>query len=113
MKKHQHGMKDLLKKGRIGTPMSERIYDKPEYGVRPRMLQFVECENVLIGNVKLQNSPLWTIHLALLTSYIGSSAHDFRMLRSNKPRDEKSRVHYKTKNTLAILKISKCVFYKS
>ena len=64
MKKHQPGMEDLMRKGRAGAPMSERVYDKPEDGVRPRMLQFVECENVLLEDVRLQNSPSWTVHLA-------------------------------------------------
>ena len=64
MKKHQPGMEDLMRKGRARAPLSERVYDKPEYGVRPRMLQFVECENVLLEDICLQNSPSWTVHLA-------------------------------------------------
>ena len=64
MKGHQPGMEELLVKGRNRVPLSERVYDKPEYGVRPRMLQFVECENVLLEGIKLQNSPSWTVHLA-------------------------------------------------
>lgn len=64
MKKHQPGMEDLMQKGRSLAPMSERVYDKPEDGVRPRMLQFVECANVLLENITLKNSPSWTVHLA-------------------------------------------------
>ncbi len=64
MKKHQPGMEDLMKKGRAGAPMSERVYDKPEDGVRPRMLQFVECENILLEGVRIQNSPSWNVHFA-------------------------------------------------
>lgn len=64
MKKHQPGMEDLMRKGRAGAPMSERVYDKPEDGVRPRMLQFVECENVLLEGVQIQNSPSWNVHFA-------------------------------------------------
>lgn len=64
MKKAQPGMEDLMKKGKALAPMSERIYDKPEDGVRPRMLQFVECENILLEGIKLTNSPSWTVHLA-------------------------------------------------
>ena len=64
MKKAQPGMEDLTAKGRILAPMSERVYDKPEDGVRPRMLQFVECENVLIEDVTMKNSPSWTVHPA-------------------------------------------------
>ena len=64
MKRHQPGMEDLMKKGRARAPMSERVYDKPEDGVRPRMLQFVECENVLLEGITMKNSPSWTVHLA-------------------------------------------------
>ncbi len=64
MKKHQPGMEDLIRKGKALAPLSERVYDKPEDGVRPRMLQFAECENVLLSDVTLKNSPSWTVHLA-------------------------------------------------
>ncbi len=64
MKHHQPGMEDLIKKGKSRRPLSERVYDKPEDGVRPRMLQFVECENVLIENLTFTNSPSWTVHPA-------------------------------------------------
>lgn len=64
MKKQQPGMEDLMKKGKALAPLSERVYDKPGDGVRPRMLQFVECENVLLEDISLKNSPSWTVHLA-------------------------------------------------
>ena len=64
MKKYNIGMQDLILKGRKRAPLSERVYDKPEYGVRPRMLQFVECENVLIEGITMKNSPSWTVHPA-------------------------------------------------
>lgn len=64
MKKNQPGMRDLMVKGANGVPVEERVYDKREDGVRPRMLQFVECENVLIEGVTFKNSPSWTIHPA-------------------------------------------------
>ncbi len=62
MKQHQPGMEDLVKKGKALSPIEERTYDKPEDGVRPRMLQFVECENILIEGITLKNSPSWCIH---------------------------------------------------
>lgn len=64
MKHHQPGMEDLMKKGKALAPLSERVYDKPEQGVRPRMLQFVECKNVLIEGITMYNSPSWTVHPA-------------------------------------------------
>ncbi len=64
MKQHQPGMEDLMRAGREGRPVESRVYDKPEDGVRPRMLQFVECENVLIEGVTFTMSPSWTVHPA-------------------------------------------------
>lgn len=64
MKWHQPGMEELVRKGRARAPLSERVYDKPEDGVRPRMLQFVECESILLDGITLKNSPSWTVHLA-------------------------------------------------
>ena len=62
MKKHQPGMQDLMLKGAACAPMSERVYDKEEMGVRPRFLQLQHCENVLIEGVTFTNSPTWTVH---------------------------------------------------
>jgi len=62
MKNHNIGMSDLMVKGRMLAPLTERVYDRPEQGVRPRMLQFVECENVLIEGITMINSPSWTVH---------------------------------------------------
>ena len=70
MKKQQPGMEDLMKKGKALRPLSERVYDKPEDGVRPRMLQFVECENVLIEGITMKNSPSWTVHPAWCSNII-------------------------------------------
>lgn len=62
MKTHQPGMEDLMIKGAMCAPMSERVYDKEEMGVRPRFLQLQHCEGVLIEGVTFTNSPTWTVH---------------------------------------------------
>lgn len=62
MKTHQPGMEDLMLKGQACAPMSERVYDKEEMGVRPRFLQLQHCEGVLIEGVTFKNSPTWTVH---------------------------------------------------
>ena len=60
---HNRGViRDLLQKGKRGVPLEERVYDKPDFSLRPRMLQFVDCENVLVEGVSFFNSPSWTIH---------------------------------------------------
>jgi len=62
MKHHQPGMEDLMKAGEAGRPMEQRVYDKPEQGVRPRFMQLQHCDNVYIDGVTFQNSPTWTVH---------------------------------------------------
>lgn len=56
------GMTDLQKANKERVPVSNRIYDTRESGVRPEFLQFTECENVLIEDVSFENSPAWTVH---------------------------------------------------
>ena len=67
MKTHQPGMQDLMIKGQNCAPLSERVYDKEEMGVRPRFLQLQHCEDVLIEGVTFINSPTWTVHPVFCT----------------------------------------------
>ena len=60
---HNRGViRDLLQKGKRRVPLEERVYDKPDFSLRPRMLQFVDCENILVEGVTFINSPSWTLH---------------------------------------------------
>lgn len=64
MKDLEGGLYDLARCAKEGVPVEKRVYDKKEDGVRPRFLQFVECENVLIEGVTFKDSPSWTVHPA-------------------------------------------------
>ena len=44
-----------------GVPVEKRILG-PGYGMRPQMVNFVSCTNVLIEDVTLLRSPFWVIH---------------------------------------------------
>lgn len=44
------------------TPVEERIFGSGHY-LRPHLVQFFECQNILIEDVTLANSPFWCIHL--------------------------------------------------
>ena len=44
-----------------GVPVEKRQMG-PGYGMRPQLVNFVECENVLIEDVTLLRSPFWVIH---------------------------------------------------
>lgn len=51
----------LLKQAEDGVPMDERRFTK-EDGLRPQLINFNQCDNILIENVTLLRSPFWVIH---------------------------------------------------
>ena len=52
---------ELLKMSDNGVPAKERKFGMGK-GLRPQLVNFVRCKNVLIENVKLLNSPFWVMH---------------------------------------------------
>lgn len=52
---------ELIKMSDNNVPAAERKFG-PGKGLRPQLVNFVRCENVLIENVRLLNSPFWVIH---------------------------------------------------
>ena len=52
---------DLLKMSDNNVPTSERVFGKGK-GLRPQLVNFVRCENVLIEGVELRDSPFWVMH---------------------------------------------------
>ena len=55
---HEKGIENL-------TPQERAEFDEAEQlsaSGRPRLVEFVECNRVLIDGVTLQNSPMWTLH---------------------------------------------------
>ncbi len=56
------GVIDLYTKGEQGADLNDRVYGTPEFGLRPCMIQFARCENVLIEGIRLENTPFWTVH---------------------------------------------------
>ncbi|MCQ3828615.1 glycoside hydrolase family 28 protein [Microbulbifer elongatus] len=64
----QHGPRGaLMKDVEAGVPVAERIYAEGSF-LRPPLVQFYECDNVLIEGVTLENSPFWVIHPVLCSS---------------------------------------------
>ena len=68
IKSHQlNGSRDrLLKSAEDGIPMDERRFTK-EDGLRPQLINFNQCEGILIEDVTLLRSPFWVIHPLLST----------------------------------------------
>ena len=44
-----------------GTPIEKRIFGEGHY-LRPHLIQFYDCKNILIEGVTIENSPFWTVH---------------------------------------------------
>ena len=56
----------LLKLAEDGVDMDERRFG-PQDGLRPQMINFNQCEGILIEDVTLLRSPFWVIHPLLST----------------------------------------------
>ena len=52
---------ELIKMSDNNVPASERKFGRGK-GLRPQLVNFVRCENVLIEDVRLLNSPFWVMH---------------------------------------------------
>lgn len=52
---------ELLKMSDNNVPVKERQFGMGK-GLRPQLVNFMRCENILIENVRLLNSPFWVIH---------------------------------------------------
>ena len=44
-----------------GVPVAERVFGEGHY-LRPSMVQFYECENVLVEGVRILDAPFWCVH---------------------------------------------------
>jgi polygalacturonase len=58
------GSGTLRRMGADGVPVEERIFGEAQW-MRPSMIQFLDCTNVLIEGVKVVDSPFWVIHPVL------------------------------------------------
>lgn len=56
----QDGSK-LHKMAEIGVPVDQRV-KAPEAHLRPSMVQFIECNRVLVQDIRLVESPFWVLH---------------------------------------------------
>jgi polygalacturonase len=47
-----------------GVPVEERVFGAGHY-LRPHLIQFYECRNILIEGVRIEDSPFWCVHLLM------------------------------------------------
>lgn len=52
---------ELLKMADNNVPAEKRIFGKGK-GLRPQLVNFVRCNNIIIEGVELLNSPFWVMH---------------------------------------------------
>ena len=64
----------LLKQAEDGVPMDERRFGSTD-GLRPQMINFNQCEGILIEDVTLLRSPFWVIHPLLSTDITVRGVH--------------------------------------
>src|ERR1044072_498391 len=67
---HMEALKRLYTMGSTGVPVEKRQMAEGENNLRPQRIQFNRSRNVLIENIKIRNSPFWTIHLLLCDSVV-------------------------------------------
>jgi polygalacturonase len=62
--KELEGADKLLsrKMNHTALPLEERLFGDGHY-LRPQLLQFVGCENILLEGVQFEDSPFWCVHL--------------------------------------------------
>ena len=63
-------MKQLYTMAATYVPVEKRQMAVGENHLRPQFIQFNRCRNVLIEDIKIQNSPFWTIHLLLCAEVV-------------------------------------------
>ena len=64
MSVYRDGTHDMYQAGEEDRPVSQRVYDTEEQGIRPGLLHFVDCTNVTIEDATFTFSPFWTVHPA-------------------------------------------------
>ncbi|HEU4426170.1 MAG TPA: glycoside hydrolase family 28 protein [Pilimelia sp.] len=55
---------ELRRMGNEGVPVAERQFGAGHF-LRPKMVQFYRCENVLVSDVTIVDPPMWTVHPVL------------------------------------------------
>ena len=62
---HMEALKQLYTMASTDVPVEERQMAVGENNMRPHLIHFNRCKNILLDNFKIRESPFWTIHLYL------------------------------------------------
>ena len=61
-KEHMENLKNLYMMASYYKPVEERQMVNGTANFRPQFVQFNRCENILMENITITNSPFWTVH---------------------------------------------------
>lgn len=61
-KKNEDGVRRLIDMVARRVPVAERVFGTVADSVRPNMLEFINCRNVLLENFTIQDSPAYLVH---------------------------------------------------
>ena len=67
---HMESIKRLYNWAQDGIPVEDRNMVNDTSNMRPQFIQFNRCENVLVEDIKIRNSPFWTLHLYLSNNVV-------------------------------------------
>ncbi len=67
---HMDALKRLYTMGSTGTPVGQRQMAEDDNNLRPQLIQFNRCRNVLIEDIAIRESPFWCIHLLLCDNVV-------------------------------------------
>lgn len=67
-KAHLNALKQLYAMGSTDVPVSQRQMAQGENHLRPHLIHFNRCKNVLLEDFQIRQSPFWTIHLYMCNS---------------------------------------------
>ncbi|MCK4635632.1 MAG: glycoside hydrolase family 28 protein [Candidatus Moranbacteria bacterium] len=70
IKNKKKAEKRLYKMANNNIPLEERIFGTVEDSLRPSMIQPYNCNNILIEGIKIEEGPMWTLHVLYTNNLI-------------------------------------------
>ncbi|MFL6122527.1 glycoside hydrolase family 28 protein [Actinophytocola sp.] len=70
--------RELRRMGEEGVPVEQRVFGAGHY-LRPTMIEFYRCQNVLVSGVTVIDPPMWTVHPVLSRNVVvsGVTVHSY------------------------------------
>ena len=82
-KEHLEGSKLLYTWGSTDVPVEQRQMAVGAYNMRPHLIHFNRCRNILLDGFHINGSPFWTIHLFLCDGGIARNLNVYAHSHNN------------------------------